>query len=158
MTVVARRIVATPARSASEAWAVIIDLLAPEHASDARRELESVAGIVSNLIADETFSGTPAVVYGSGPRIRLYCLYGEEAISGDNASETAFAFNPTDGDWQMSLPCPEEDIGWVIETLRKKTSRITARNMYETVDENGDSDGSKSSNGFEIDKEAFFTS
>lgn len=158
MTVVARRIVATPARPASEAWAVIVDLLAPDESSDARKELQSIAGIASNLIADEAFAFAAAVVYGSGPRVRLYCLYGNAAISGDGASETALAFNPTEGEWQMSLPCQTEDIEWVREALKKKSSRIKARDTNDDVDGEGDSDERKASAGFEIDREVFFNS
>lgn len=158
MTVVARRIVATPARPASDAWAVIVDLLAPDKQSDARRELESVAGIASNLIADEAFEGAAGVVYGSGPRVRLYCLYGDKAISGDKASESALAFNPTEGDWRMSLPCPAEDLAWVRGTLKERSSRITARDKDEDVEEEGDSEGREASAGFEINTEAFFNS
>lgn len=158
MTVVARRIIATPARPASEAWAVMVDLLAPDKQSGARKELESVAGIASNLIADEAFDSAAGVVYGSGPRVRLYCLYGDKAISGDRASESALAFNPTEGDWQMSLPCPAEDLTWVRDALKEKSSRITARNVDEDIEEEGDSEGRKASAGFEIDTEAFFNS
>jgi hypothetical protein len=158
MTVVARRIVATPARPASEAWAVMVDLLAPDKNSDARKELESVSGIASNLIADEAFDRTAGVVYGSGPRVRLYCLYGDKAISGDGASESALAFNPTEGDWRMSLPCPADDLNWVRDALKKKSSRITARDLDEDVESDGDSDERKTSSGFEIDREAFFNS
>ncbi|MEK6281728.1 MAG: hypothetical protein AABN95_15340 [Acidobacteriota bacterium] len=158
MTIVARRIVATPARAASEAWGVILELVAPELTSSARKELECITGIATSLIADETLNDFPAVVYVSGPRLRLYCLYGEAAISGDNASESVLAFNPTGGDWQMSLPCPEEDIEWVNDALKKASSRVRARAMGEDVEEDGDSDVRKSSTRFELDKEAFFTS
>lgn len=158
MTVVARRIIATPARPASEAWAVMVDLLAPDARSEARRELQSVAGIASNLIADEAFEGAAGVVYGSGPRVRLYCLYGEKATSGDRASESALAFNPTEGDWRMSLPCPAEDLAWVRAALKEKSGRVTARDKDEDVDEEGDSGERKTSAGFEIDTEAFFKS
>jgi hypothetical protein len=158
MTVVARRVIATPARPASEAWAVMVNLLAPDKQSEARKELESVAGIASNLIADEAFEGAAGVVYGSGPRVRLYCLYGDKAISGDRASESALAFNPTEGDWRMSLPCPAEDLAWVREALKERSSRIIARDMDEDVEEEGDSEGRKASAGFEIDTEAFFNS
>lgn len=158
MTVVARRIIATPARPSSEAWAVMVDLLAPDKGSEARKELESVAGIASNLIADEAFEFAAGVVHGSGPRVRLYCLYGEKAVSGDWASESALAFNPTAGDWRMSLPCPAEDLGWVRDALKEKSNRITARDMNEDVEEEADSDDRKASAGFEIDREAFFNS
>lgn len=158
MTVVARRIIATPARPASEAWAVMVDLLAPDKESDSRKELESVAGIASNLIADEAFEDAAGVVYGSGPRVRLYCLYGDKAISGDRASESALAFIPTEGNWRMSLPCPPEDLAWVSGALKEKSSRITARDKDEDVDEEGASGERKSSAGFEIDTEAFLNS
>ena len=158
MTVVARRIVATPERSAFEAWAVIANLLAPEAISDARKELQSVAGIASNLIADEALADVPAVVFGSGPRVRVYCLYGDEAISGDNASETALAFNPTEGDWQMSLPCPADDLEWVREALKKKSNRITARQIGDDVDGQERSEEHRLVAGFEIDREAFLNS
>jgi hypothetical protein len=158
MTVVARRIVATPARPASDAWALMVDLLATDKNSDARKELESVSGIASNLIADEAFEHAAGVVYGSGPRVRLYCLYGDKAISGDGASESALAFNPTEGDWRISLPCPADDLDWVRDALKKKSSRITARDVDEDVEDDGDSEERKASSGFEIDREAFFNS
>lgn len=158
MTVIARRIIATPARSASDAWAVMVELLAPDRDSDARKELESVAGIASNLIADESFEHAAGVVYGSGPRVRLYCLYGDAAISGENASEASLAFNPTEGNWQMSLPCPTEDLEWVRTALKSKSSRITARDIDEDIDEKNDSSGQKSSASFDLDREAFFNS
>ena len=43
-SIVARRIIATPARQASGAWAKMVDLIAPDQKSSARKELESVAG------------------------------------------------------------------------------------------------------------------
>lgn len=158
MTIIARRIVATPARPASEAWEVMMELLAPGKNTDARNELESVSGIVSNLIADEAFEHAPAVVCGSGPRVRLYCLYGDKAISGDGTSESELVFNATEGDWRMSLPCPTDDLEWVRDALKRKSNRITARDLDEEVDSDDDSGERKTLSGFEIDREAFFNS
>ncbi len=157
MTTVARRIAATPARPASEAWAVMVGLLAPDRDGEAWLELMSVAGIASTLIADEAFDESPAVVRGSGPRVRLYCLYGEEAVSGDGVNEAALAFNPTEGEWRMSLPCLPDDLGWVRAALAKKSSRITARGVGEDVADE-ESDAPKASRSFAIDREAFFNS
>lgn len=157
MTVIARRIIATPARSASEAWALIVNLLAAGEDSVAREELENIAGLACNLIADEALGRAAAVVYGSGPRVRLYCLYGDDAISGDRANEFALAFNPTEGDWEMSLPCPTEDLEWVRDALKAKSSRVTARDVNDEV-EVGDSDERKTTPAFEVDTEAFFKS
>jgi hypothetical protein len=155
MTVVARRIKATPERSASSAWSVIVNLLAPATNSTARSELESVAGIASSLISDEAFKDSPAVVYGNGPRVRLYCLYDEEAISGENVSESAFSFLPTEGDWKISLPCPADDLNWVQGALAKTTSRVTARDLTASVGNDEEGEASQSAQSLTIDVEAF---
>jgi hypothetical protein len=134
MTIVARRIIATPVRSASEAWVVIVRLLAPQPGSEAYKELLAVGGIACSLITDETFKDAPAVVYGSGPRVRIYCLYDDEACSGENASEVPLTFDATAGDWQMSLPCQADDLDWVQEALKKQSTRVTARDMTVAVE------------------------
>lgn len=133
MTVIARKIKATPARPASEAWQVIVNLLAPK-ASDSRDELLRVEGIASTLIASQAMRDAPIVVYGSGPRVRVYCLYDELAIEGETASEQNLAVIPTEGDWSMSLPTPTEDLGWVQNSLKKLSSRVKARDAAERVE------------------------
>lgn len=143
-TVVVRRIIATPVRQASEAWSVIVSLFAPQKDSDARKELESIAGIVCSLIADEALKDAPAVIYGSGPRVRVYCLYDEEAISGDDKSENALSFTPTEGDWRLSLPCLPEDLDWVTSALKAKSSRITARDYSTSVPDEDEGDEGRS--------------
>lgn len=130
MSVVARRIKSIPARSASDTWLVIVDLLAAD-ATDARDELLRVDGIASCLISSEAIKDTPIVVRGKGPCIRVYGLYGEDAIVGDNANEAQLATCPTDGDWSMSLPAPTEDLEWVQQALAKRSARVTARDMKE---------------------------
>lgn len=159
-SVVARRIIATPARHASKAWAKIVDLIAPDQNSPARKELESVAGIASSLISEEAFKDAPAVVRGKGPRVRFYCLYNEDAISGEKASEAALATVPAEGDWKMSLPCPTDDLKWVQAALRNKSTRITARDLSEPVtdeDENSQRENT-SAKVVTINREAFFRS
>jgi hypothetical protein len=133
MTVVARTFCSIPKRSALETWTAIVSLLAPKAGSEARRELESVAGIASSLITREAMN-SPIVVYGCGPRVRIYCVYNEDAITGDTANENKLAFDATDGDWHMSLPCPDDDLDWVVGALAKKTKRITARDQAEAVE------------------------
>jgi hypothetical protein len=134
MTVIARRIIAIPARSASEAWRVIVKLLAPNAEGDANKELLGISGIASSLIAAEAIKEAPIVVYGSGPRVRIYCLYDEEATVGEEANETALAFDATEGNWTLSLPCPEDDLEWIQEALKKRSGRITARDMSTAVE------------------------
>lgn len=152
MTVIVRRVVASPVRSASGVWAVITDLLAPNNGSQ-RSHLQSVSGVASALIASETPKDDPIVIWGNGPRIRIYCLFGEDALAADNKDEDRFATCPTDGDWQMSLPCSEEDLSWVKEELKRFGRRISARKLGDSVQEAEES--GQSSQNLQINKAAF---
>jgi hypothetical protein len=134
MTVIARRIRATPHRSASDTWQAIVDLIAPKDGA-ARRELFSIDGIASSLISTESTNDAPIIVGGTGPRVRIYCLYYEEAISGDDANEAALAECPTDGEWFVSLPADSEDVIWMKDALSKKSSRVTVREKGEAIEE-----------------------
>ena len=154
MSTVARRIKATPERGASDAWEVIVDLLAPEEGA-ARTELQSIEGIASAIISTESPKDAPMVVRGAGPRVRLYCLYDEDAISGDNANEAALAECPTDGDWKMSLPADADDLAWIKDALAKKTQRVTVREKSESVDDDDETSDKKASGQAAINMEAF---
>lgn len=134
MSTVARRIRATPERGASDAWQVIVDLIAPDE-GEARRELLGIEGIASSIISTESPKDAPMIVRGKGPRVRIYCLYDEEAISGDDANEAALAESPTVGEWSMSLPADADDVSWVRDALAKKSKRITVRDKSEAVDD-----------------------
>ncbi len=134
MTVVARKIIATPARSALETWEFIVNILTTNEDTLAAQELLAINGVACSLIADETMKTVPIVIYGSGPRVRIYCLYDEDAIAGDNAQEDALSFNATEGEWRMSLPCPASDLTWVKEALKKLSNRVTAREMTDHVE------------------------
>jgi hypothetical protein len=131
---------------------VIVGLLAP-NGGTARDELMRVAGIAASLIAAEAPKDDKMVVWGGGPRVRISCTYAEDAITGDNANETKLARSPTEGDWSMSLPCPEEDLTWVQAALAKKSTRITARKLGEKLDT--DADEGASGTAATIDTEAF---
>jgi hypothetical protein len=155
MTVIVRRFVSVPARSAAETWKAISDLLASAEKSEGARELASVTGAASSLIAREAMT-SPIVVHGSGPRVRIYCLYDDDAIEGDDVNETALPFDVTSGDWKLSLPCPAEDLGWVQNTLKAKSTRITARDMAEPVEKAGEQGTGQVSGA--VDMEAFFKS
>jgi hypothetical protein len=155
MSVLARRIISTPVRSASETWTMITNLLAPKD-GDGRRELSRVGGVACSLVASEAFTDDAIVIWGNGPRVRVYCLFGEDAITGDDKAETTLATCPTDGDWSMSLPCPGEDLSWVQKELTALSKRITARNLGDSVpDEESEAEPSASNS---VDEGAFFRS
>ncbi len=156
MTVIARRIVSDPVRLATATWTTIVDLLAPEADQTARTELLTIKGIASALIASEAIKDAPIVVYGAGPRVRIYCLYGEDAMTGENANEDKLVTSPVDGDWKMSLPVSESDLEWVQAALKEKSTRITARDLNTEVEEMNEE--STSSQSVTINREAFFRS
>jgi hypothetical protein len=157
MTIVARRFVSIPERSASATWDAISQLLAPESDSAAAAELRSVAGVAASLISREAMT-SPIVVWGAGPRVRIYCLYNDDAVEGDDANETALPFDTTDGEWYMSLPCPAEDLSWVKNALKSKSKRITARDMETALDSDEEESSRSGATETIVDLEAFFKS
>ena len=156
MTVIARRFRSIPDRSALETWRAICDLLAAEQSSTARGELDAITGVASSLITREALRDSALILHGSGPRVRIYCLYGEDAITGDNESEQPLAFNATSGDWQMSLPCRTEDLKWVQAALKKLGAKITARDFKADVEDEPEQECK--SGGLHVNREAFFRS
>lgn len=132
MTVVSRRIVSTPERSATETWLAITNLLAPK-TGDGRRELEKIAGVACSLISSEAPANDAIVVWGNGPRLRIYCLFNSDASVADDANEMALVSCPTEGDWSMSLPCPEDDLNWLTKELASLSKRVTARRLGDFV-------------------------
>ena len=160
MSVVARTFVSVPERSAIDTWSLIVALIAPNQDSAARKELAAVAGVACSCISDEALADDPIVVYGVGPRLRIYALYGDDALDGERANESALSWVPTDGDWRMSIPCLEDDLSWVRAKLAKSTSLVSARTLGASVD--GDGDGNDRSREMHsdatqsLDLDAFF--
>lgn len=146
-TVMARRVAATPIRSAAETWEKIVEVLAPEPESVARKELVKAEGVACASISSEATKDAPIVVWGGGPRVRVYCVFDEDAVTGDGVNEGALPGSPTKGDWKMSIPCPPEDVAWSNHKLATFSSRISARSLEEDVadDQSEESAGSVSS-------------
>lgn len=129
MTVVRRTFKSTPARDASETWRVIMAFLLRNSDGAARAELEAVAGVASSLIADQAPRDSSITVICSGPRTRIYCVYEDDAIGGDDVNEEAVGFDPLHGDWSISFPCAAEDLAWTQRALAQHSKRITARDL-----------------------------
>ena len=157
-TVIVRRIVATPVRSASEVWAVIVNLLAPTAGSEARAELDAVTGIAGMLISEDALRDSPAVAWGNGPRVRFYCLYDDAAVGGDTANENSLPCTPTEGDWRLSLPCPADDLPWVQNALQRKSQRVSARDMAVAAPEESETASEALSRAMTINEEVFLRS
>jgi hypothetical protein len=89
--------------------------------------------VVASVIADQAPKDAAITVTCDGPRTRIYCLYGDDAIDGTDTSEDALGYDPLKGDWRISLPCLSDDLGWVQAALKKQSARITARDFGEAV-------------------------
>lgn len=157
MTTIARRINSIPARSAIQTWQTVVELTSLS-GSPARQELQSIEGIAASIISDETAKDSPVVFFNSGPCVKIYCLYGDDAIAGDKSNENSLGVCPTTDDWQVSLPCQSEDLDWVTKALAKKTARITARIVGTQVSEAFESKSAQQTTFQSIDSQAFFRS
>ena len=132
-TVLARRVASTPVRTAVETWARIVEIIAPDPQSPARKELAKVAGTASASIASEATKEAPMVIWGGGPRVRVYCVFDEDAITQDGVNEDALPKSPTEGDWRMSIPFLAEDVAWSGASLAAASSRVSARSVDDDV-------------------------
>ncbi len=132
-TVASRFFNSTPQRDAAETWRAIVALLTQGKAGTTQDELLAVTGIAASLIADQAPKDAAIVVTCDGPRTRIYCLYDDDAIDGSDANEAGLGFDPLQGDWRVSLPCPAEDLAWVQSALEAKGGRITARDKTATL-------------------------
>lgn len=153
MTTHARTIRATPARTALETWTFIVDLLCHKtRNAEAQSELEKVGGVLASIISGETLRDHPIVLMGTGPRVKIYCIYDEEAISGDRAREAHIAHDPFESsEWTLNVPCPPEDKAWVQRALQD-APHILVR----LPDEDVERPKSENSSEVSINKEAFF--
>ena len=133
-TVASRTFRGSPQRDSSQTWTAIVDLLTRGNNGANRTELLSVAGIAASVIAERGPKDSAIIVIGDCSRTRIYCLYDEDAIDGADANEDSLGFDPLNGDWRLSLPCPEADLAWVQAALKKHSLRITARDIDAGID------------------------
>jgi hypothetical protein len=153
-TIVARRFAATPQRTGVETWTAIAKLLSSE-SSEARKDLEAVAGIMASIIVGETPAQHPFIVTGNGPRLRVYCVYGQDAITGEDCNEDSLSWIPADGDWKMLVPCEPEEVDWLTQALRKHSSRMKASDITDNLSLQEDSSKDHAKPKVEINVERF---
>jgi hypothetical protein len=142
MSVITRRFSACPVRTAAQTWNVIVKILS-DHNQKVEQELNRICGISSSLIAEGTPKSDAITIIGTGPRLRIYCLYDEDG-SVEDANEALLNWNLFErDDWQIWLPVGKSDLDWVSAALRKEGSRFKA---YETGSKIDDSEDDKASN------------
>jgi hypothetical protein len=156
-TVASRTFKSTPGRDAARTWTAIVDLLTQGKTGQARSELLAAAGVAASVIADRAPKDASITVTCDGPRTRIYCLYDDDAVEGSDANEDPLGFDPLKGDWRVSLPCLAEDLSWVQSALKKRSTRITARDLDATVSGADDGGGTRSQ-ALVFDREGFLGS
>jgi hypothetical protein len=128
MTAFARRVASVPVRLPDETWLRICELVcAPD--DPALTELSSVTGVAALLISEEYTADDPIIFSGAGAQLRTYTLHGDAALEADLDDETPLGLTLTDSDWAVSLPAREPDIGWASAELRRKSGRVTVRDL-----------------------------
>lgn len=125
MSVVARKFNASPTRLSSETWSAIAALVCGSD-EKALTEFTTVTGIGCSLLNDQLFEANPMVVVNKGPRLRIYCLYGENATSGEDANEEPLSWKPTEDEWHAFLPCTAEELKETKKALKSKSPKFSA--------------------------------
>lgn len=152
MTVIARYIRATPHRTADETWTFIANLICRDDAN-ANAEFHKVNGVGLFLVADEILKNFPLVIIGSGPRLRVYCIYDEAAIVDGDANEDDLSWSPTPGSWKCHIPCPKDEKAWIEKLISKAPIHFTVYDPDDGIDNESAADSNKFS--VEIDDSSF---
>lgn len=128
MTTVARHVASVPRRMPGETWAAICDLVCPPD-DPARAELDAVAGVAALLISEAYSAEAPIIFAGGGPQVRCYTVHDDAALEADLDDEIPLGFAVTEGDWTVSLPAGEADLGWAAAELAQRSARVTVRSL-----------------------------
>lgn len=102
MTTIARRVRSTPVRTATETWALIVDLITAGD-NTIRGPLAAVGDVAAMLISEEHSANDPIILSGCGPQIRIYTLHGHAAIDEASANEAPLTITAGDA-WQLTFP------------------------------------------------------
>lgn len=153
LSVSVRKVVACPERTASEVWDFITEMLC--HSSqEAAQQFKDVKGGVSSVISDEILENSAIVIKGTGPIVRIYCLYGDDAISGEDKKEEPINWELFKDGWKVYIPCIEEEIDSLKKYLEKKSNRFEVYNKNEKLSFNETKSSSIPDDTLFIDEEA----
>lgn len=132
MSTVARHFTASPARLSSATWEAISGLICKTD-RDAAAEFAKVGGLASSLINEKYLSEHPLVLKNKGPRLRVYCLYGDDATSGEDANEEPLSWSPTADEWNAFLPCSEDEDQEMTASLKGKSAKFSIYNTKKGI-------------------------
>ncbi len=109
MSAVRRTIISNPERTSAETWSKILEIICSQN-KEAENEFKKVIDIVSSLLAEEFMKENPMIMKGAGSQLRIYCLYGEYAMSGEDANEDFLSWDITEKNWTVYLPQPSATV------------------------------------------------
>ena len=144
-----RDIAAVPLRTGAAAWSTVIDLISKPSSIDTD-QLRAAATVLATLLSEELYAQHPLTLKGDGHRLVIYFSYGADALTLGDAV-TALDWNPTAKDWTLYLPCDEEDLTWVKESLSKRAPRFRIHGLGETPAELNDEEQTAKAADFTID-------
>lgn len=126
-----RDIASLPARTSKDTWSVIVKLITGADSVDTA-QLEAATSVLCSAIADEHSASVPIVVKGGASRLVIYTAHGADAMEVGLAVDK-LSWNPTASDaWAMTVPCSNEDVGWMSKALKERAPRITVHDVNET--------------------------
>ncbi len=146
MSIISRRFAASPARTAADTWNAIVNVIAAETVS-AKQELNTITGVIASIISDETPANNAITIIGSGPRLKIYCLYGDDAI-GDDANEATLSWKPFENNWEIHFPVEDGDYDWVTKLLKEKGSKFKTYKAGEKIEGESDQEENKAASNF----------
>ena len=128
-----RDIASLPARTSKDTWSAIVKLITGADSVDTA-QLEAATSVLCSAIADEHSASVPIVVKGGASRLVIYTVHGSDAMEAGLAVDK-LSWNPTASDtWAMTVPCSNEDVGWMSKALKERAPRITVHDVNETLD------------------------
>ena len=128
-----RDIASLPARTSKETWDTIVKLITGADSVDTA-QLEAATSVLCSAIADEHSASVPIAVKGGASRLVIYTVHGADAMETGLAVDK-LSWNPTASDaWAMTVPCSNEDVGWMSKALKERAPRITVHDVNETPD------------------------
>lgn len=154
MSTVKRIIISNPERTTVVTWSKITEIICSQN-SKAKEEFDKVSNITASLLSEEFMKDYPMIMKGAGSQLRVYCLYGEDAMSGEDASEDTLSWDITSKDWKVFLPCSEEQLKWYEKNLLSLSEKFKVYDLKDGVEKDEYYSNDNSNTEFTIDKEAF---
>jgi hypothetical protein len=154
MSVVSRTIVSNPERTSVETWAKITEIICAQ-STDAKVEFAKVSNITASLLSEEFMKDYSMIMKGAGSQLRVYCLYGEDAVTSEDASEDALSWDITAKDWKVFLPCSKEELSWYEKALSGLSDKFKVYDLSDGLNKDEYYSNANTNAEFKVDEEAF---